>query len=61
VFSLLAPVAVYGQTRSRAVQIVPKLPDGNWSVAKPIKIEHGNASEILICPISLASGLRHVV
>jgi hypothetical protein len=52
----------YAQTAKAPCISFQKLPDGNWSVAKAIKIEHGHASAILnpgkiISPGTQAAGV----
>jgi hypothetical protein len=46
-FILLASVAAFAQTGTAPCGSFQRLPNGKWSVAKQIKIEHGNANAIL--------------
>jgi hypothetical protein len=43
-FTFLTFTIVQAQTGKAPCGSFQKMPDGKWSVVKPIKIEHGNAS-----------------
>lgn len=45
--SLLAASAVYAQSGKAPCGSFKKLPDGKWSVVKPVKIEHGTSSAMI--------------
>jgi hypothetical protein len=62
-FSLLAGFAAHAQAGKAPCGSFKKLPDGKWSVIKPVKIEHGNSSAMLstgmiIGPGTLVSGVN---
>lgn len=44
---LLASSAVYGQTGKAPCGSFQKLPDGKWSVVRPVKIENANTSAMM--------------
>lgn len=57
---LFAPVAVYAQASKAPCGSFQKLPDGKWSVVKPVKIEHGKASVILNTGTTIGPGTEVV-
>ena len=46
-FILISSAVAYVETTAAPCGSFKKLSDGRWSVAKPIKIEHGNESALL--------------
>jgi hypothetical protein len=54
--SLLASIAVYAQAGKAPCGSFKKLPDGKWSVIKPVKIEHGSSSAMLNAGTTIGPG-----
>ena len=57
-YSLLASNTVYAQASRAPCGSFHKLPNGNWSVVKLVKIEHGNSSSMLSKGMIIAPGTR---
>ena len=57
-FILISSAAAYAETTAAPCGSFKKLSDGRWSVAKQIKIEHGNESALLNPGTIIAPGTR---
>jgi hypothetical protein len=55
-FILISSAVAYAETTAAPCASFKKLPDGRWSVAKQIKIEHGNESALLSPGTIIAPG-----
>jgi ABC-type transport system substrate-binding protein len=56
--TLLASIAVYAQSAKAPCASFQKLPDGKWSVLRPVKIENGNANATLYPGTTISPGTR---
>ena len=57
-FILSSSAVAYVETTAAPCGSFKKLSDGRWSVAKPVKIEHGNESALLNPGTIIAPGTR---
>ena len=58
VSALLASVTAQAQSGKAPCGSFQKLPDGQWSVLRTVKIEHGNASAMINPGTTIGPGTR---
>lgn len=57
-FLAVSTAAVYGQTGKAPCGSFQKLPDGKWSVVRPVKIDNGHTSVVINPGTTIGPGTR---